>query len=96
MQRHNIIHMACQVPMVDLANMGIFHIQFDGGHYLEIISANNAPPPTQQLEVFEKMVWEVEGPINSLDRLIAKSLCNLTPLGASQGFEHGPSHLAKY
>lgn len=45
MQRHNIIHMACQVPMVDLANLGIFHIQFDGGHYLEIISANNAPPP---------------------------------------------------
>lgn len=44
MQRHNIIHMACQVPMVDLANLGIFHIQFDGGHYLEIISANNGPP----------------------------------------------------
>ena len=82
MQRHNIIHMACQVPMVDLANPGIFHIQFDGGHNLGIMSANNGPP-TQQLEVFEKMVWEVEGPINSLNQVIAKSLRNLTPLGVS-------------
>lgn len=62
MQRHNIIHMACQVPMVGLANLGIFHIQFDGGHYLEIISANNAPPPTQQLEVFEKWYGKLKVP----------------------------------
>jgi hypothetical protein len=45
--------MPCQVAAVDLANLGIFHIQIECGHYLgyiptydahDLVAVQNSPP----------------------------------------------------